>query len=1024
VSSLIGRTISRYQVLDEISRGGMGVVYRALDVKLNREVALKVLPPDLVANADRRTRFVQEARAASALEHPHIAVIHEIDEIDGISFIAMELVRGDQLVKLTAAGPLPPSRALEIAGEVAEGLARAHEKGVVHRDLKPANVMLTEDGHAKIIDFGLAKLVDALSGDLAGETIAKAETDPGMVMGTVTYMSPEQARGGKVDHRSDIFSFGVLLHEMLTGRPPFRGNTSIDTMHAILHSPVPALPALGPTVTLEATADVQRILEKCLAKDPADRYQGMRDIVVDLRAARRRLESTGVHAVVGADPRTADPRFAPSQVTWTSMEGLNRLRSYGFYAAAAIVAGLALWAYVLPRCCGSAPAPAAGDSGRPSVAVLYFENNTGNAQLDWMRTGLTDMLVTDLSQSPDVEVLGTDRLLQILGDMKRQDDKQISFETVQELAKRARVKSVILGSYVKAGDTIRINVKLQEAGTGRIVSSERVDATSESTLFTTVDDLTRRIRNRFLPGTADPTKALISARGPAETSTPLSMERDLKDVSTSSIDAYRYYVEGIDLHNRSLEIEAVPLLEKAIKTDPSFAMALAKLAVVEGNLGHPLKREEYGRRAIEHLDRLTARERYYIEGSYYDTKSDQLDKAIDAYKKAIDLYPDHAGARHNLALLYTQLGREAEAIPLYEELLRRGTAFPLTYTNLAAIYVTEGQFEKAVEVDGKYVSANPGVQRGHFGLANVLAAWGKWDEALAEYDKATALEPANLDATANKRAVFIATDRWPDLEAVDQKLLQSNDTRWKFQALLDQANEQLYRGRSTDALRLYDAAATASGPRGSAQSANARLLIARVLAYAGQPAAAIVAAQRAADDGASSPVQSAAMSFIAELQTRLGHRSEAAKLDDELTRRMGLVPSEVVRNSARHSHAGLQAIERHETAVAIEELKQAEALVRPGQLNAPLRFALASAYLDSGNDSEAAARFERIVNGGTQRANNPVQFVRSLYFLGQISDRKGDKGKAREYYARFVKYWGEGEMDREKVAEAKKRLSR
>src|SRR5712691_1923349 len=228
--SLIGRTLSHYQIVEEISRGGMGVVYRALDLRLNREVALKVLPPELMADADRRQRFVQEARAASALEHPHIAVIHAVDEADGVSFIAMELVRGEKLSDVLARGHLPPGRALEIATEVAEGLARAHDKGIVHRDLKPANVMLTEDGHAKIIDFGLAKLIDTLSGDSGGETLAKANTDPGLVLGTVSYMSPEQARGGKVDHRSDVFSFGVLLHEMLTGRPPFRGNTSIDTM--------------------------------------------------------------------------------------------------------------------------------------------------------------------------------------------------------------------------------------------------------------------------------------------------------------------------------------------------------------------------------------------------------------------------------------------------------------------------------------------------------------------------------------------------------------------------------------------------------------------------------------------------------------------------------------------------------------------------------------------------------------------------------------------------------------------------
>jgi tetratricopeptide (TPR) repeat protein/TolB-like protein/predicted Ser/Thr protein kinase len=1015
--SLIGRTISRYQILDEISRGGMGVVYRALDVRLNREVALKVLPPELVADPDRRQRFVQEARAASSLEHPHIAVIHEIDEVDGVSFIAMELVRGDNLATLTARGPLSASRALEIAGEVAEGLARAHEKGVVHRDLKPANVMLTEEGHAKIIDFGLAKLIDALSGDSDGETIVRAETDPGMVMGTVTYMSPEQARGGKVDYRSDIFSFGILLHEMLTGRPPFRGNTGIDTMHAILHGPVPALPALGPTVTAEATADVQRILEKCLAKDPADRYQGMRDIVVDLRAARRRLESSSTSAVSAV-------RSAAKSGAWTR-EGFMNAQQYAYAAVALVVVALAGVGVLKSRWAPSSGPVAQAPGTKPSVAVLYFENNTGNPQLDWMRTGLTDMLVTDLSQSPDVEVLGSDRLVQILGDMKRLDERQISFDTVQEIAKRAGVKSVILGSYVKAGDTIRINVKLQEAGTGRIVSSERVEAANESSLFSTVDDLTKRIRNRFLPGNINPTKALISSRLPADATTPLSLDRDLTDVSTSSIEAYRYYVEGIDLHNRSRELEAIPLLEKAIKTDPTFAMALVKLAVVENNVGHPLKREEYSKRALEHLDRLTARERYYIEGYYYSNKNDQLGRAIDAYKKAIDLYPDHASARHNLALLYSSIGRAADAIPLYEELRRRGMAFPITYTNLAGTYVAEGQLDKAYTVLQEYVQANPTVQRGHFGLGNVFAAWGKWDEAVAEFDKATALEPANPDAMSRKRDVYIATERWQEVDAINQKLLQSSDARWKFDALMSQATGQLYKGRFTDALRLYDAAATSVGPRGSPQSAAARMSIAGMLMDHGQPATALVSAERAIADegGIGGATPFGALNLAFQAHTRLGHKSEAATIEEDLARQRNLLPSDALKQTIQHSQAAWLARERRETTRAIEEYRQAEALLRHGQLNAGLRFELGSTYLDGGNHAEAAAQFDRIVKGGTQRVNNPTEFVRSLYFLGQISERKGERDKARDYYRRFVQYWGDGEMDRDRVADAKKKMN-
>src|SRR6478752_3757725 len=238
----------------------MGIVYRATDTRLHRDVALKVLPADLTADPERRERFIREARAASALEHPNIAVIHDVGEEDGISFIAMELVRGDKLSHAIAGGPSAvsanPARALEIAIEVAEALARAHAQGIVHRDLKPANVMLTEDGHAKVIDFGLAKLINSLEG--GGNTQTIGATDPQVILGTVSYMSPEQARGGAIDHRTDIFSFGILLYEMFTGTLPFRGQSSIETMHAILHSPTPLLPTERLALPPGAASDVQR----------------------------------------------------------------------------------------------------------------------------------------------------------------------------------------------------------------------------------------------------------------------------------------------------------------------------------------------------------------------------------------------------------------------------------------------------------------------------------------------------------------------------------------------------------------------------------------------------------------------------------------------------------------------------------------------------------------------------------------------------------------------------------------------
>jgi formylglycine-generating enzyme required for sulfatase activity/dienelactone hydrolase/predicted Ser/Thr protein kinase len=301
---MIGKSIAHYRILRTIGKGGMGVVYEAEDSKLGRHVALKVLPPALVSDPGRKRRFTLEARAAAQLEHPHIGVVHEVGEADGVTYIVMELIRGESLSQVLDRQRPDLPHALGLATEIAEGLARAHEKGVVHRDLKPGNIMITEDGHAKIIDFGLAKLVEVT--DSEAETLT-AMTESGVVLGTAEYMPPEQARGQSVDHRSDIFGFGVVLYEMLAGKHPFKSTSRLDTLHAILNSTPPPLELPEDE---EVRGDLQRLLNKCLAKDVAERYQDTRDHVVDLRAARRRL------ARGSTAPATPAPSHSPLRSPW------------------------------------------------------------------------------------------------------------------------------------------------------------------------------------------------------------------------------------------------------------------------------------------------------------------------------------------------------------------------------------------------------------------------------------------------------------------------------------------------------------------------------------------------------------------------------------------------------------------------------------------------------------------------------------------------------------------------------------
>ena len=1012
MGSLVGQTVGRYQVLEEIGHGGMGVVYRALDTTLNREVALKVLPPEVVSDPVRRRRFLREAQTASQLEHAHIGVIHEVGEASGVSFIAMELVRGESLAALISRRGLATSRALELAAEIAEGLSRAHDHGVIHRDLKPANVMVTDDGHAKLIDFGLAKAIESEATPDAA-TIA-ASTDLGSIKGTAAYMSPEQTRGDKLDARSDVFSFGVVLYQMLSGRLPFEAPSYVDTLHAIVHDSTPPLTLAGTNTPVAERDDLQRILDKCLAKDAAARYQTARDLVVDLRDARRRLDAAVTSTVARAATGTAP--VAPSPSRWRSIvPGL----------AAIILAGAGIgywWAHRAP----AAPPPIAS-SGRPSVAVLYFQNNTGSAQLDWLRTGLTDMVVTDLSQSSDVDVLGTDRLYQILASLKRQNDAVISFDTVREVARLAGVRHVLVGNYVKAGDTLRINVTLQEADTGRIVTAEHLEAAGESNLFPTVDDLTRKLQAHLAAAVAPPTLVSGPGRGSSLASTNSGLYRDLQDVTTKSIDAYRVYAQGVALLESGRPRDAEPLLLQAVDIDPNFALAMARLAAAENNLRRLDEREKYAKRALDHADRLTLRDRYYLEGFYYSADEETVERGIAGFQKLLQLYPQHYSGKHNLANAYDELELFEDATRLGEELRQNAFVLPISLTNLADSYASMDLFDKTMETLADLESRTGETRYPHERRGDMFMKFDKLAEARAEYDKADAMGRLDPTELSERWALAVLERRWSDVDALTTRQLESEDPFTRYAGTSARATNALYQGRSVAALQVLSQATQVPGPWGPTFDAVLQLDSARVNLSIGQPARALANAQSARKTPGQSLLIPLAWSryYMAVALTRLGRAAEATAPAQELSERVAAMPGPRIKRMSQQLQ-GVLALDRHDSAAAVSSLLSAEGLLpRRSNYGPPppgpeLWFALGSAYLAAGNDAEAERRFTRLT-ASAQRVLYPIEFVRSLYCLGQIAERRGDVAKAREYYQQFVTYWGDGDMDRDHVAEAKRK---
>lgn len=997
---MTGRRLSHYQIAEEISRGGMGVVYRAIDLRLNREVALKVLPDDVTRDADRKRRFIAEAQAASALEHPHIAVIHDVDEADGVTFIAMEMIRGETLSDLLARQRLSPMRAIEIMSEVASGLARAHERQIVHRDMKPANVMLTEAGHAKIIDFGIAKLMEAPPvADCVSATVSAGITAAGMVLGTVSYMSPEQTRGERVDPRSDIFTFGVILHEVLSGQRPFDGRSPADTASAVLHQPPPRLAALGGSIPLDIVVEMQRVVDKCLAKDPADRYQGMKDLIVDLRALRRRLE---------AGTQTEPAPAARARGRWI-----------GAVAFAALL--IAAFVVVMRRPAPGAPGlNTAPSPTKPSVAVLYFDNTTGDQQLDWLRTGIPEMVVTDLSQSADLEVVSTDRLYEIVTDLQRADDRVLSQEVVRAVAERTGVTNVVVGSYVKAGDAIRINVRLQEVGTGRIVASERVEGAGEDSLFRMVDDLSQRIRSRIQSLRADVSAALLSRPGDAD---PAPLDRSLSEVSTTSIEAFRYYAEGVEMHERARADEAIILFEKAIAIDDTFAMAYAKLAVARGNIGHFAELRKNIERAWQLADRLPMRERHYVAGLYHTYVTPPPDgprRSLEAYTRCVELDPGYQSCRHNLGLRMIQLERFEEARGQYAELIRRGTTNPTAFGNLSNAQLAVGDLAGARRTIEMFIARHPENGLGHIILGEILTVEGRYDDAIAAFARGGVLDPDRDVAITGRIRVEGLKENWSAAEDRARALGGDQDPVERANAASMLARLALFQGRSREAVDWFLRAAKEEGatPRGNLMSQEA----ARVLALTGRAQAALAATRLPSPDD---PV--AARTIPAWLLALNGQRAAADALVTQMEARGDeLAPQRWTRTL--QNAKGLVALASQDATAAVAAFEAAQAALTPRgtrlgtSVHVWLWFNLGDAYLAAGRDVEALRQYEKVASAGHERWGHPVQYVRSFYRLAKLFEKRGDSVRAREMYRRFVGYWKDGDIDREQIAEAQRKL--
>jgi serine/threonine-protein kinase len=694
---MIGRTLSHFRILAKLGEGGMGVVYRAEDEKLRRPVALKVLPPDLVGNEERRLRFLREARAAAAVSHPNIATIHEVGEADGIVFIAMELVEGPTLRSLIGGKPLPTRQALRIAVQVTEALAKAHQAHVIHRDLKPDNVVVGADGQVKLLDFGLAKLLeeerpgdDAQASRLA--TISGEMTREGKVLGTAAYMSPEQARGEPVDARSDIFSFGVTLYEMATGKAPFEGRTSLDVLSAIIQKEPVAPAAANPGIPPK----LEEIIRKCLEKDAADRYQHAVDLVVDLRQLRKTTDS-GVTVTAARKDRRA---------IWIA-GGAAAAVALTLMIALALSNGGAWRGRLLGR---AAP----GRIG--SLAVLPLANLSGDPEQEYFADGMTEELIASLGQIRDLRVISRQSVMRFKGSEK----------ALPAIAAELGVEAVVEGSVMRSGERVRITAQLVEATADRHLWSESYQRDLRDVLA---------LQNEVARAIAHEIRVTLTPQ----------VEKRLASSRQVDPEAYQLYLQGrfqLNKVNVAGLKKSRDLFEKAIEKDPKYAQVYSGLADVLGSFpdagimppGEILPRVKEAALESLRLDDSLA-EGHVSLGWLLMTYEHDWSGAEREFKRAIELNPGYSRAHHLYARYFGWLGRHNEA---RVEIDKARSLDPLSLYILIVdgiVFYWARDYDAARRALETALDLEPGNIATREWLGAVDAVTGRYEEAIAHFQK-------------------------------------------------------------------------------------------------------------------------------------------------------------------------------------------------------------------------------------------------------------------------------------------------
>ncbi|MEE9268787.1 MAG: protein kinase [Candidatus Krumholzibacteria bacterium] len=969
---MIGKTVSHYKIIERIGAGGMGEVYLAEDTELRRRVALKFLPPGYSTAPDVLTRFKREARAAAALNHPNIITIHEVAMHGDRPYIVMAYVEGESLSEQIRSKSLSLPTVIDIAIQIGEGLSKAHQADVVHRDLKPDNIVIDEDGRAKILDFGLAKLRGATK-----------LTDEASTLGTVFYMSPEQTRGEDVGPRSDLFSLGTVLYEMITGQLPFGGEHMAAVMYAITTEEPQPLRRFNNDVT----PGLERIVFKMLAKDPGERYQTAADLVADLKHERKLSQLNASTARRRSGPRKRGPRTLKIAIP-----------------SSLLFIAILLVLILKPFRVEIAPDRQA-EASENMLAVMYFENLADRGDEKRLGEIITSLLITDLSASDALRVVSSQRLYDILKGLDKEGTRNIDRNTATLVANRAGAQWMLLGNILQAEPTLVVTYQLVDVASGDVKDSQRVDGASGESIFSLVDRMTVELRNEL--------SLTLATRG--------DIDRPVAEITTSSPDAYRHYLEGMEHLNKNYKEEAIESFRKAIEIDSTLAMAHLELAVPNLPLSFAEK-QRHVKLARRYSTKVSERDRHFIN-SLYAIYFGRTSESIRELHAVIAKHPDDKRAYYGLSVIHwIVLSKRDQALTYARKAIELDPLYKLAYNRLAYIYIDLGEYEKALEAVDTYIALGPDEPNPYDTQAEVYGLLGRLDDAINGYKKAIEIKPDFGIAAVSLGNMYLFRQDYATAEAYYRQYLSHQTADLRAAARHALSRVPLHQGKFENTLAMLDRyiAADEADPYGGEYSGEFRAdkYWSKALVYTqlGDYRKAIAAGQKALEIERTSG-RGGSWRTLVELHARSKDFAAAETLLSSTTLDTTRWSGED-RAEFYYSH-GIIEFEKGSYAAACDHFERAV-------FDDPefyTQYALAVAYLKANRLTEAVRAFERILNEySRQRADDPINSVLVYYYAGLAYQDSGMNVKAVAQFERFLDIWKDADPGIEEMADARRRL--